>query len=311
MAGRRQGANESGQHAMVYLIISILSMSLLAVVLRLSMQQGAGALGVNTVFRGTAAVVMVAVALFSVDITATSDLLATVGLRACLAAFFFFLAGFASIKAVQLGPLGTGWTVLRCSMILPVLASLFVWREIPLFPMSKALILRMSGVFLCFLAVVLLGMGRRQKESSSNTSRNRAWFIWLSIAFLSQGAWDVVLRSTRILSDNDARMLFVAVAFAGAFCFSLPAMVAVKERLGRKELGYGLPAGLLGLLASGTKVWALRDIDGVIVFPVSTVSVMLLVQLSAVGIWREKTGRIGWLGFATALGGVLLLTSKG
>lgn len=37
---------------------------------------------------------------------------------------------------------------------------------------------------------------------------------------------------------------------------------------------------------------------------------MLLVQLSAMGIWHEKTGRPGWLGFATALGGIFCLMFK-
>jgi len=297
---------------MIYLAASILAMGGLAVVLRLAMGQSADAVGVNAVYRGTAAVIVVVVAAASVDWPTFHDLLALTGPRAALGSLLFFLTGLAGVKAVQLGHLGITWTVLRCSMILPVLASILVWREVPLHPISSLLLIRLAGIALVLAAIALMGADHMRREtgsrrSASAGSRPWAWLAWLTLAFMAQGAWEIALRATRSLPSDQTRVFFMAIVIAGAFCFSLPAVGIARARLGRRELLYGGLAGLLSLLASGCRIWALRDLDGILVFPVTTIGTVLLVQALSMAIWQEKTGTAGWLGFAFAVVGVLLL----
>ncbi len=300
---------------MVYLIISIIFMVLLAVVTRIGTRSGAGPLGMNAVFRGTAGVIMLVVAISTTDSSSIEQVWRLTGWSGLIAAMFFFWAGFAAIKAVQLGHLSISWTVLRCSMILPTLASLFYWHEVPLCPASRTLIMRLGGIAVVTLAVVLLGLdhARNKRALASGGSAkggSKAWVLWLMAAFLGQGGWEIMLRSTRTLPDDQSRFFFVTIVFMGAFLITLPVMVAVKAKLGRKELFYGSMLGVCGLLASGSRVWALRDIDGIIVFPVTTVSVMILVQIAGAAIWREKVGKWGLVGFAAAVIGVLALTIR-
>ena len=131
--------------------------------------------------------------------------------------------------------------------------------------------------------------------------------MWLGLAFLAQGGWETVLRSTRGFADNQARALFVTLTFVGAALLSGGITALRKVPLGKKELGYGTAAGLLGLVASGTRIWALRDLDGIIVFPITAISVMLAVQLLAAAIWREQTGKIALMGFVLAIVSTVLL----
>ena len=297
---------------MVYLVASILAMGGLAVVLRLAMAQRADALGVNAVYRGTAAAVVVAVAGASVDWSDFGDLLSLTGPRGALGSFLFFLTGLAGVKAVQLGHLGITWTVLRCSMILPVLASILVWREVPLYPISPLLVLRSAGIALVLAAIALMGADRMRREPESRRGPSArpkpwSWLAWLTVAFLAQGSWEIALRATRSLPSDQARVFFMSIVFAGAFCFALPAVGIARGRLGRRELTYGSLAGLLSLLASGCRIWAVRDLDGILVFPVTTIGVVVLVQVLSIVLWQEETGVAGWLGFVLAIAGVLLL----
>ncbi len=300
---------------MIYLILSIVFMSALAVALRLGVAKGASPLGLNAVFRATAGVVMLVVMASTVDASRFAEVWVVAGRIGLTAGLFYWLAGFAVIKAVQLGHLGVSWTVLRCSMVLPTLASLLYWREVPLWPVSGTLILRLLGIVLTTSAVVALGFDRagqvsRPGASGDRSRTGRAWLLWMAAAFLGQGAWEISIRATRSFPDDQTRMLFVTLVFAFASLFTLPLMGIFKARVGRTELRYGLLAGVLGLLASALRVWAIRDVDGIIVFPTTTITVILLVQLASRTIWRERVGRLGLGGFALAFAGILLLTLR-
>lgn len=285
----------------------------LALVLRVAMRSGADAFGVNVVFRGIAGIVTLVSSGFIMDWKALAGPLSMVGGQAALAALFFFLTGIGSLKAVQLGNLGLSWGVLRCSMILPVLASIVFWHEIPLQPVSLLLIARTGGVVLACTSIFLIGWRQTAgpqvaKQTIEVRRKHQRWLMWLGLAFLTQGGWEIVLRSTRGFPDNQARTLFVTIAFAGAAILSGSVAVLRKVPLGKKELSFGILAGLLSLLASGARVWALRDIDGIIVFPITTISVMLAVQVLAVAIWREQINKMGFTGFVLAIASMVLLT---
>lgn len=100
------------------------------------------------------------------------------------------------------------------------------------------------------------------------------------------------------------------MVFVGAFLISVPVMVAAKARLGRKELLYGVLAGVCGLVASGSRVWAVQELDGIIVFPVTTVSVMILAQIIGTTAWGERVGKWGFVGVGLAIAGVLALSIR-
>ena len=126
-------------------------------------------------------------------------------------------------------------------------------------------------------------------------------------AVVSDPVWEIALRATQSLPSDQSRVFFMSTVFAGAFCFALPAVGIARGRLGRPELTYGGVAGLLSLLASGCRIWAVRDLDGIFVFPVTTIGTVVLVQVLSLVLWQEETGLAGWLGFALAIAGVLLL----
>jgi len=135
-----------------------------------------------------------------------------------------------------------------------------------------------------------------------------SWVAWLVVVFLAQGSWEIMLRSTRPLTTDAARAFFMTVVFGGSMVLSSFSVLAARPRLRRTEWWYGGLAGLCGFIGSGVRPWALRDLDGVIVFPATAVGVMLLVQLAGTTIWKHHLGRWGYLGLAGAVAGVLMMT---
>lgn len=299
--------------AVVNLIIAIIFMSLLAVTFRLGMSRGADSLGMNAAFRATGGIVMLAVALLTLRHRGFGELWAQSGHLGLVAALFFWLAGMSALKAVQLGHLGITWTVVRCSMVIATLASLLVWREVPLWPVSGLLLMRIGGIAVVTGAVICLGIERSRINHAPQLHAGArpirpAWLLWLASAFLAQGGWEITLRATRALPDNETRVFYFTVVCVTAGLLTVPFMIAYRARFGRLEIFYGCMAGLCSVIASGIRPWVLRDLDGIIVFPITTVSVTLLVLLAGAVLWHERLGKWGAAGIAAALGGMLLLT---
>ncbi|MDA0746236.1 MAG: hypothetical protein O2954_06940 [bacterium] len=288
---------------MDYLVVSILFMGLLSLFMRYSLGRGADPLSLNFVFRG-------AVALFLLlpHLDNLTNLLArweASALLTTVAALSFWLSGLASLKAVQLGPLGASWTILRCAMVLPVLASILYWGELSSSASTLYAALRLGGVVLAFATVIFYGLASRGRRPGV-TSRN-GWTAWMAAAFLSQGIWEICLRATADFHHNESRALFLLGVFAFSSLFTLPVMLWTRTRLRTLEIGYGFLLGGCALLGTGTRVLALRDVPGTIVFPLTTISVIFITQAAGRFLWGEKI-RHGGIGLIMGLVAALLLT---
>jgi len=291
----------------IYLIVSIFFVSLMSVLMRYSLSKGATALALNFSYRGTAALAVLAMLLFKTGpatLRADWDLGWTL---IAVASLSYWLTGLASIKSVQLGPLGPSWTILRCSMILPVIASILYWNELSVWPPDGPAAARVSGVVLGLVTVVVCGSGRRaSNEGSTERVLRDQWLPWMTAAFLAQGVWEICLRATRGLAAGDERAVFLLVVFAASCLLTVPPLIIRGVRVRAKDLTYGAVLGLCALGGTGCRVLALREVDGTIVFPATTVCAMLLAQLAGRYIWGEKTPRAA-LGLVLGIASVLLL----
>jgi len=287
---------------MGYLVVSILFLSAMAVLLRQSVARGATPLTLNLVFRGSAALFMLVPFLLGREAAGSWK---AGGWLALVAAVSFWLTGIASIKCVQLGPLGPSWTILRCSMILPVAASVFYWHEVSLWPVSGVALMRLSGIVLGVVAVIVCGLSR--PASALERRPLRPWLLWMAAAFLSQGVWEICLRATRGFGAGESRALFLLFVFAASCVLTLPALAVTRTRMSGADLKYGTLLGLCAFLGTGCRVLALKTVDGTIVFPVTTVSVMLAAQAAGRFFWAERLPRAVF-GLALGIAAVLLLT---
>lgn len=301
---------------MFYLFASILFMSLMAVSFRAASERGADALGMSVVFRLGTGILALVVGAVMIDFDQFQQLWRTTGLLAVVAAVFYWAAGFASLKAVETGHLGITWTIVRLSMVVPTLASILYWREIPLYPVTTPLVLRSLGITLAVVTVILLGVDRVRKKRLNADFQipvpehhaARTWGLWLLAAFLMQGGWEISLRATRSMASDDDRAFFIVMVFVIAGMFSLPILAGFRPRIGRVELKYGAYAAVCSAVGSGARPWVLRELPGIIVFPVTTVVVTLLVIGAGVYFWRERIGPWGIAGIILAIVGIALLT---
>ena len=180
---------------MIYLVFSIIFMVLLAVVTRKATAAGCGAFSFNAIARYVSGAVMLIFSLLTVKWPDIWQALKAAGWLGAVGGFLFSAATIGATKSVQYGPLGISWTILRCSMVISTLASLLVWREIP--PgFNRHFLLCLLGIIFTVGTVIIFGVAKILRNHSAK-KLSLKWFLFAMMAFWGQGAWEVLLRSTR------------------------------------------------------------------------------------------------------------------
>ena len=193
---------------MPYLMLSILFMSGLAIFFGAGARAGANPLGLNTVFRLTGGLLALAALPWLGQGGGLPHGPALI--HALVSGVFYWLSGFAAIKAVSHGHLGITWTVTRCSVVIPAFASIIYWQEIALWPLSQVLLWRLAGLLLTVVTVFLLGIDqRRAGKAGSAPKLTRHWLLWLAMTFLAQGGWETMLRGSKSLASDAARGSYI------------------------------------------------------------------------------------------------------
>lgn len=294
-------------HPMIYLLISILFMSLANLSQRYSGLAGANAYGVNAVSRlisGVAAIVAIVTAIGVDPILHTSP---PVLLWAGIGGFFYWLSGLAAIKAYSLGHLGISSTILRCSMIVPTAASLIFWHEIVFALDSVVMWAVLLSLVLMLIAIVFSGMDQIRASTKRNEPFSSVWAIWIILAFICQGGWEITLRASGSFASEQERQVYLALVFIIALVLSLGTLVVVRFMPRKKEILFGVGLGLLAMLGTSFRPAAIRDLSGVIVFPMTALGTMVLLNILSRLIWKTHLGRWGAAGLAAAVFASLLL----
>lgn len=291
---------------MIYLILSIVFMAGMPVVLRMATQQQASPWMLNSVFRVIGGLVALGSLFFYSD---PGDIVLSRGLvvASICGGLFYWLTAYASTHALRHGHLGISWTVTRCSMVIPTLASLFLFQEAALLSTWQSWFLGV-GIILVVVAVVLFGVDRaRHRGEAGALTMTRSWILWLSFAFITMAGWEVTLAYAGSLPDDQSRFLFLQVAFLVAGLLSLILIGASRRLPTAKEWQFGGAAAICALIGSGMRPWAVHELGGRLVFPVTAVAVIALVQGVGRWAWKEKVGPWGFFGFLVALVAVGLL----
>jgi len=294
---------------MIYLIISIVFLAATALCLADGTRRGFNVLTLNLVFRMTSGILGLVVLLSCVPLKDIPAAWSQVGGMAVAGGVCFWISGLAALQAVRTGHLGVTWTAKRCAMVIPTVASVVLWKEIPLWPVSNLLLLRLGGVGLIVTVAVLLAMDRLHPHPEDQSkSASSGWVAWLVTCVLTYGVYGIILRASASIQGEATRGAFMATVFVTAMILSCIAWAICRPVCGRGELIAGSVAGIAGFIGSGIRPWALRDLPGIVVFPVTAASVMVLVQLGGEFLHGHRLSLWGRLGIAVAIAAIFMLT---
>jgi drug/metabolite transporter (DMT)-like permease len=213
-----------------------------------------------------------------------------------------FVAGlFCWTATIRAAGLALSVVAMRTAVVIPVLASVLIWRERP-----TTMQLAGTVVALVAMALVLSEVWRRSAASAPGTPARNAP-LWLAGLFLLDGLVMVPAQVFRKELPAAENLPFQAVLFVAAFLVTTIIYYVSRQRMTRQSLNYGAVLGAANLGNYLFLVLALMILPGVVVYPVIAAAEVGLMALAGVLVWKEKVGARSWAGIALAIVALVLI----
>ena len=178
---------------------------------------------------------------------------------------------------------------MKLGILVPTVLSVLWFKEMPT-------ALQILGFLLAVAAIVILNYQKGTKLSRGS------WALLLML--LVGGMGDGMSKVFEVYGDPGYQNRFLFFTFLSALLFCTGLMVSQRERLGWKELGFGVLLGVPNFLSSLFLLRSLAAVPAVIAFPTFSVAVILVVSVAGVFFFRERLSRrqvIGCLLICAAL----------
>ncbi len=228
-----------------------------------------------------------------------------------------FVAGFIlQMRAIREAGLAITASVARIATLGPVLLSILFYNELPT-PLGVA------GIVVGLLAFLFIGRDQKRRvraQPDQARTVHVAGVLLLVLLFLVMTFNDFAMKVTQVEGVDRGALLAMVFGSAGLICWTLVLSGVVRRNSGgqqsaeRRErhiqlhdVARGLLLGVPNFFSSWFLIAALEQLSAAVVFPVWSVSGLLLSALAAVLFWRERPGADGWRGIALAAVAVLLL----
>ena len=247
-------------------------------------------------------VIVLIMALYSLK-SAGFELNTTVALIGLAAGICVFVARWLLLKALAIGSAGTTWAMLQLSISIPVLASIFLWGEIPRFHQGIGLILVPVGV------ILMRKTGGTVRDPATD-KKQRAWLKYILACFFAEGAGGLCLKAVSVLNLAGSRNMFILIMCFTAVVLCAAVLFGQRSLPNRKELSYG---SLAGIFVGPCAIFWLRGIlsvPAIIFFPVVTASVIVLISVLSRLIWKERMTLMQKLGIGMAVGAAILIACQ-
>ena len=214
---------------------------------------------------------------------------------------------------IAVGGLAVTFTILRISVVIPIVGSIIFWGESP-----DAV--RVAGIILTLAALPLLGADARRTAGPAGV---RTPALLMLLTMLMTGTGSLAAKSFAELSAESNALDYAAFAFLGAaagtiLTWPLARRISRRHRETSRAASYpkarpwktwlalGLALGAANVTQNASMVRALTELPGTLVFPVVLSSYLLLILLADYVIWKRRLGKVTLAGVFMAIAGLVL-----
>ncbi len=227
-------------------------------------------------------------------VTITTEVLSFGMMLGILFVWCFFLLMLAVRKLGMVIPVA----LMRLSVVLPILGSIFLFREQPS-------LLQTAGIALAFIALPLAS--REKLTVKTLRPLLHGGLGWGLLLFVSFGITEFLFKVQKeMLPVEDAYDLLVVV-FGMALAITTVTTVVRRERFSRSVLGFGVLLGLLNLFSTYFFIRALDVLPGIVVYPSNGIGIIVLSSLVGVLLWKEALPPRNILSLVLAVAALLLI----
>ncbi len=260
---------------MIFLILAIFSSAMVAIMMRIAQPRvnyPTGLLAANYIVCSLMALILSGPEFPGVSIN-------TLGFPASLGALngLLYLSSFALMQwNTRHNGVVLSSVFMKLGILVPTVLSVVWFKEIPT-------VLQILGFLLAIVAILLINY-----QKGTRLSRD-SWALILML--LVGGMGDGMSKVYEVYGDPGFQNLFLFFTFFAALILCLGMTFMRKERLGAKELAFGVILGIPNFLSSLFLLNSLATVPAVIAFPTFSVAVILVVSIAGILFFRERLTR--------------------
>lgn len=276
---------------MIFLILAILSSTMVSVIMRLSTGRISANLSMLAVNYLICALLGALYADFNLFVPQKTGFFLTVGLGGL--AGTFYLAGFVKLQqSIRKNGVVLSSVFMKLGLLVPIILSLVLFKEIP----TPA---QIGGFFIAVGAIILINL----KKDAGTTNFSAGLILLLLLG----GCCDAMSKVFEVFGPAELSEQFLFYTFAAAFALCAVMVIQKKEHPGIREWIFGTLIGLPNFFSAKFLLLALTKLPAVVVYPSFSVATLLLVTLAGVVVFRERLEKLQWIALVAIVAALVLL----
>ena len=181
---------------------------------------------------------------------------------------------------------------MKLGLLVPMVLSVFLFREYPNGVQILGFVLAVASIF-------LINYSKDAAKSSLN--------FGLILLLLLGGSADAMTKVYQVLGAAALSNQFLFFTYGTAMVLCGGLMILRKGQFGWQECLYGGLIGIPNFFCTKFMLAALNTVPAVVAYPTFSVSTMLLVTLVGIGLFREKLNKHQWCALGIILISLALL----
>lgn len=276
---------------MLFLILAVLSSSMVSIVMRISTDKISANISMLAVNYLVCSFLGAAYAGFDLLSVAAEGFSLMVALGAV--AGVLYLAGFVLLqRSVRKNGIVLSSVFMKLGLLVPIALSLLLFGEVP----TAA---QIAGFIIALCAIVMINL---KKEPGA-----KGFGMGLIILLLTGGSCDAMSKIYEVFGAAALSEQFLFYTFFVALLLCGALALRNRERPGLRELVFGTLIGIPNFFSAKFLLLALTRLPAVVVYPSFSVATMLVVTVTGVVAFRERLNRLQWVALAAIVAALVLL----
>lgn len=194
-----------------------------------------------------------------------------------LAGVFFFLSFIYYQISVRENNVGLAGTFGKLGILLPMIFSIVLWRELP----TK---IQWIGIILSFVSIIIVNVSFK-KNSVKDIHIN------LILLFLFGGMAEFSNKIFQKYALLEYKSIFLFFVFFVAFIISLIVTIKQNKMVTKRDISTGILVGIPNLFSSFFLIMALDHMKTSVVFPIYSAGSIVVITLAGTIFFKEKLKR--------------------
>ncbi|MGD9706874.1 MAG: EamA family transporter [Candidatus Delongbacteria bacterium] len=265
---------------MIYLFLAVISSASIAIILKFSENRNLNRYAVTSANYVAAFTISLLMNFGVGKIQGESNLNGVMGLGA-FAGLLYFLGFIFIQKSIKENGVGITGAVSKIGIILPVVLSMILWKEIP----SS---FQTAGVVLSIMAIVIINIDPREIKSFRNFNAT------IILLFFIAGSAEFTTKLFEKYFASGYKPLYLFIIFFTAFWISVYFTYSSwkkGKKITKTDIVTGLIVGVPNMFASFFLIESFRYYKASVAFPIYSSGTILLINVAGLLIFKEKLSR--------------------